>query len=101
MNFNENSIYASVVDPSEIQIISILVDKESFEERFEISTAGKYVLKIENQGEVEAQIIGLIGHMPKVESFSIGITGFYLLIVGILGLGLVALYAVKNRKKAD
>ena len=101
MNFNENSIYASIIDPSEIEIISVDVDKESFEENFEISTAGKYVLKIENQGDVEAQVIGLIGPMPNAASFSIGITGFYLLIVGIIGLGLVAIYAVKNRKKEN
>lgn len=98
MNFNEDSIYASIVDPLGVEIISVLVDKESFEERFEINTAGKYILKIKNQGEVNAQIAGLIGHMPQTGIFSIGITGFYLLIVGIIGVVLVGMYAIKNRK---
>ena len=101
MNFNENSIYASILDPSGNLIIEKLVDKDSIEERFVIKSQGKYVLRIENNGNEATLITGVIGHVPDSSIFSIGITGFYVLIVGMIGMVLVTVYSIKNRQESS
>ena len=95
----DESITAKVFDPFGSQIVSKPIDRESFEDRFEISSSGTYRLVIENSGQEEIQIIGVIGHMPDTSTLSIGITGFYIIIVGLIGLVGIGIYAVRNRRK--
>lgn len=99
MNFKENSISAKIFDPFDSQIVSKPVETESFEDRFKISTKGTYLLVIENFGAEKTVIVGVIGHMPDKGKLSIGITGLYLLIVGLIGMVGVGIYAIKKRRK--
>jgi len=99
MNFKENSISAKIFDPFGTQIISKSIESDSFEDRFEISSKGKYQLVIENFGEGETTIVGVLGHMPDKSKLSLGISGFYLLIVGLTGMAGVGIYAFKKRQK--
>ena len=98
-NFEEGKISVSVLDPQGTQILSNTVEKESTEERFEIISKGSYNLIIENAGSLETQIVAGIGHMPNAVSISVGITGFYILIVGLIGIVGVGFYSIRNRKK--
>lgn len=98
MQFKEGMISASVVDEFGSQIISKVIESESFQEQFEISSSGTYTLIIENSGE-HSDVVGAIGHIPDSVKVSIGITGSYLLIVGLIGMGVVGIYAVKNRRR--
>lgn len=98
-DFKENSISISVYDPIGSQIISGIAEKESSEERFEIISAGVYKLEIKNIGTEEAYIVAGLGYMPEAGTLSVGITGFYLVIVGLIGIVGVGFYAVKNRRK--
>ena len=99
MNFKENSISVKISDPFGTQIISKSIESDSFEDRFEISFKGKYQLVIENFGSEETTIVGVLGHMPDKGKLSIGIAGFYLLIVGLTGMVGVGIYAFKKRQK--
>ena len=99
MNFKEDSISAKIFDPFGTQIISKSIESDSFEDRFEISSKGKYQLVIENFGSEETIIVGVLGHMPDKSKLSIGISGFYLLIVGMIGMVGVGIYAFKKRQK--
>lgn len=99
MNFKEDSISAKIFDPFGTQIISKSIESDSFEDRFEITSKGKYQLLIENFGSEETTIVGVLGHMPDKNKLSIGITGFYLLIVGLAGMAVVGIYAFKKRQK--
>ena len=98
-DFKENSIYVSVYDPFGTEIISKIAEKESTEERFDIISSGAYKLEIENSGQEQAQIVAGLGYMPDSGTLSVGITGFYLVIVGLIGIVGVGFYAIKNRKK--
>ena len=98
MNFKEDMVSAKVYDPLDTQLVSETIPKDSFEGRFDITSKGNYKLIIENSGE-EAYIIGVIGHVPEAGQFSIGLSGFYILIMGLIGIVGVGIYAVKNRKK--
>lgn len=98
-NFEVGKISISVLDPIGTQILSNEIEKESTEERFEIISKGSYNLIIENSGSLESQIVVGIGHMPDAGTLSVGITGFYILIVGLIGIVGVGIYSIRNRKK--
>ena len=95
----ESSLNAKISDPLGFEILSLPVEKESFEEQFEISSKGTYQLIVENTGFEDLQVVGAFGHMPDTMTISVGITGFYLLIVGIIGIIGVGIYAIRMRKK--
>jgi hypothetical protein len=75
------------------------IDSESFEERFEILSKGTYQLEIENSGLEDIKIVGVIGHMPDNTTISVGVTGFYLLIIGLIGIVGVGIYTIRNRHR--
>lgn len=100
-NYEEGSILVSVYDPFGSKIISSIAESESTEERFEIISSGIYKLEIENSGLEESQIIAGLGYMPNASTLSVGITGFFLLIVGLIGIVGIGIYLVRNRKKRN
>ena len=98
--FEEKNVFAQIVDPSGIQIVSSTIENNSVEERFEITATGNYKLIIENNNQNNVQGIGVIGHMPNTNVLSLGYTGFYLIIVGMVGIVGMGIYTIKNRKKS-
>ena len=98
-NFEENAISVSVFDPLGSQIISKIAEKESTEERFEITSGGKYILEIKNSGLEESKVFVGLGYMPDAVTLSIGIIGFYLLIIGLIGIVGIGIYSIRNRQK--
>lgn len=97
--YEEDSISISVYDPFDSKILSSVAEKESNEERFEIKSSGTYKLEIENLGEEDTKIIAGLGYMPDASTLSVGITGFFLLVVGLIGIVGIGIYAIKNRPK--
>ena len=100
-NYEEDSILISVYDSFGSEIISTIAESESTEERFEIISSGIYKLEIENSGLEESQIIAGLGYMPNASTLSVGITGFFLVIVGLIGIVGIGVYLVKSRKKRN
>lgn len=103
LNFKENSIHVKIIDPFGGQIVAKTVESESFEDSFEISSSGIHTMIIENGGNEETMIVGMIGNHPDENKLSfsrnVTFTGIYLLIVGMIGLVGVGIYAVINRRK--
>lgn len=95
----ENVLTAKISDPLGFEILSLPIDRESLEEKFEISSKGTYQLVVENSGLEDLQVVVAIGHMPDKSTISVGITGFYLLIVGLIGIVGVGIYAIRNRNR--
>lgn len=98
-NFEKDAISVTVIDPLGNQVISKTVDKESTEERFKIASSGTYKLVIENSGLKETQIVAGVGHMPDNSAISVGIMGFYILIIGLIGMVAIGIYAIRNKRK--
>ncbi len=98
-NFEEGTISVSVFDPLGSQIISKIAEKESIEERFEITSGGKYILEIKNSGLEESKVFVGLGYMPDAVTLSIGIIAFILLIVGLIGIVGIGIYSIRNRQK--
>ena len=103
LNFKENSIHVKIIDPFGSQVVTKTVESESFEGSFEISVSGSYTMIIENGGNEETMIVGMMGNHPDENELSfsrnVTFTGIYLLIVGMIGLVGVGIYAVINRRK--
>lgn len=98
-NFEENTIRVKISDPFGSELVSKTVPNESFEDRFEVSTNGEYRIIVENAGEHDATIFLAVGNLPNSSKLSVGITGFYILIVGMIGIAGLVILAIKNRKK--
>jgi hypothetical protein len=97
--FEENAISVSVFDPLGAKILSKTVDKESTEERFKISSSGSYKIVIENSGLEETKIVAGVGYMPDSNTLSVGIVGFDILVVGLIGIVVIGVYTIRNRRK--
>jgi len=99
LNFKEGVFSAIIYDPLGIEIESQSINKEVFEGKFDIISSGTYVLVIKSIDQEESRIYGVIGPEPDAGVKSIGFISLYILVVGLIGMGVVAIYALKNRRK--
>lgn len=95
---NDDNIKAIVIDPNGNTIITKSVTKSPIQELFKVSTSGNYTLQIENQGQREIQILGIIGYYPEGIELA-DISGFIVLMAGLAGLAVGMMYLIKNRVK--
>lgn len=95
----DDTISVSVYDPIGTQILSKTLNQESTEEQFNISSIGSYKIVIENSGLEDTQVVAGIGYMPNSYILSVGITGFYILAVGLIGMVGIVIYTIRNRRK--
>jgi len=98
-NFEENAISVSVFDPLGSQIISKIAEKESTEERFEITSHGNYKLEIHNSGLEESKVVVGFGYVPDAVTLLIRDIGTSFLIVGLIGIVGIGIYSIRSRKK--
>ena len=89
-----------VLDPLEIEIMSLVMNNESIEEEFDITEAGTYKVIIESVTNEETQAFGAIGPLPDAGKKSLGFISVYILVVGMVGLVGGAIYGIKNRKRS-
>ena len=97
--YEENMIHVTVFDPSRSQILSKTIDQETTEERFEINSKGTYRITIENSGLEQIKIVVGIGYMPDSNVLSVGIIGFYIILVGLIGMGGIVVKLIRNKRK--
>ena len=97
---NDDSIKAEVIDPVGAIIISKSVIKSPIQEIFKVTSSGNYTLQIENQGQREIQILGIIGYYPEGIELA-DISGFIILMAGLGGLAVGMIYLIRNRVKSQ
>ena len=97
---NDDNIKAIVMDPSGNTIIMESVTKSSIQEIFKVSSLGNYTLQIENHGQREIQILGIIGYYPGGIELA-DISGFIVLMGGLAGLAVGMMFLIKNRVKSQ
>ncbi|MCV0412089.1 hypothetical protein [Nitrosarchaeum sp.] len=97
---DSKGIKAKILDPFDVEIESQLIDDEDYEGQFKITTPGIYKLVIENTNDKEIKIFGVIGPEPDAGKKSLGFISLYVLIIGLIGMIIVPIYAIKNRKRS-
>jgi len=98
INFESATVTASILDPFNTLIESQSINQEVYEGLFDVTTSGTYKLLIENTGE-QVKIFGVIGPEPDSGKRSLGIISLYILVMGLIGMFIVTVYIVINRKK--
>ena len=100
IDFERATITASILDPFNTLIESQSINEEASEGLFDVATSGTYKLLIENRGE-QVKIFGVIGPEPDAGKRSLGFISLYILVIGLIGMLVVTVYIVINRKKAS
>ena len=94
----EYDISASVIDPSEVKIRDVSINRNSFEDNFEIDDAGTYTLIISTSESEEIPLVGGIGHVPDSTGVTISIAGFIVIVLGMIGVAVIGFLIIKQRK---
>ena len=101
MEFKENMFLVKILDPSGIEIISERIMEETIEQEFKVLDSGKYKLIIQSFEGKESYVAGAIGPLPDAEKkFIISNISTLCIIIGMIGLGVVVIYEIKNKRKS-
>ncbi len=100
MEFKENTISAKILDPSNIEIISHKINEETIEKEFEVFESGTHQLIINSSDDDGIYVTGAIGSLPDADKKLILSTiSLSLLIIGMIGLVVVGISMIRNRKR--
>ena len=94
----EYDISAIVLDPLDVKIRDVSINRNSFEDNFEIDDAGTYTLIISTSESEEIPLVGGIGHVPDSTGVTISIAGFFIIIIGMMGVGIIGFMIIRQRK---
>ena len=94
------NVKADLVDPSGNTIMTSTIAKNTFQENFTISQVGNYTLQIQNPGQNETQVLGIIGYYPQGATI-LDVLSVIVLIAGLSGLAIGMMYMIKRRGKTD
>ena len=95
----EYDITAIVTDSSNTKIRDVSINRNSFEDNFEIDQAGTYTLIISTSESQEIPLVGGIGHVPDSTGVSISIAGFFIIIIGMVGIVVIGFMIVRQKKQ--
>jgi carbonic anhydrase len=95
----EYDISAIVLDPSNVKIRNVSVDRNSFEDNFEIDSSGTYTLIINTPDPEDIGVVGGIGHVPDSTGVTISIIGFFMIVLGMAGVMVIGFMIIRQRKK--
>ena len=94
----EYDITAIIIDSSNSKIRDEAVNRNSFEDNFEIERAGTYTLIISTSEPEEIPLVGGIGHVPDSTGVSISIAGFFIIIIGMAGVVVIGFMIIRQKK---
>ena len=101
MESKENTIYAKILDPSDMEIISQEVNEDTVEMEFDVIKTGTYMLLIQGSSDEEVYVTGAIGPLPDTEKkFIISTVSTLVLVIGMSGLIIIGIYLIMNRKRS-
>ena len=94
----EYDISAIVLDPLDVKIRDVSINRNSFEDNFEIDDAGTYTLIISTSESEEIPLVGGIGHVPDSTGVTISIVGFLVIVLGMIGVAVIGFMIIRQRK---
>ena len=90
-----------MLDPSGIAIISEKINEDTIEQEFEIFDSGNYELIIKSSDDEESYVAGAIGPLPDAnKKFIISSVSSFCIIIGMVGLVVLAIYEIRNKRKS-
>ena len=101
MEGSEVSLSIKILDPQDKEIITNSVVTNSFEDYFDFTKPGIHTLVIDTTNEMPVNVVGGIGHVPDASAYSVSMIGFALLLIGMLGVVIVGIILIRQRKKTN
>lgn len=92
-------VTARVLGPSGEELAFERVEGDSHEGYFDVGGAGAYTLRVDGDGQGGTEVLAVVGALPGTEKIAVGITGFYLIVAGLVGMGAVGVIAVRARSR--
>ena len=101
MEFKENTFSVKILDPSGIEIISEKINEDTVEQEFKVLNYGKYEMIIESSDDKERYVAGAMGPLPDAnKKFIISSISSSCIIIGMVGLVILAIYEIRNKRKS-
>ncbi|KAF6246906.1 hypothetical protein C6990_07365 [Nitrosopumilus sp. b3] len=100
IDFQENTFSVKILDPLDIGIVSHQINDETIEEEFEVLETGIYKLIIQSNSNEESQVFGAIGPLPDSGKKVLGFIPVYVIVAGMIGLAVVGILGIRNRKRS-
>ena len=101
MDFKENTFSVKIIDPSDTEIISKKIDIDTVEQECKVLNSGNYELIIQSSDYKESYVAGAIGPLPDADKkLIIASSSTLCIIIGMGGLGIVAIYEIRNKRKS-
>ena len=97
----EYDITAIVIDSSNNEIRDVSVNRNSFEDNFDIEKSGIYTLIISTSEIEEIGVVGGIGHVPDSTGVTISIAGFFVIILGMVGIVAIGFMMIRRKKQTS
>ena len=94
----ENTFSVQVLDPFGTEIFFESIKEDTIEREFDITSPGTYKLIIQSNNVDETQVFGAIGPVPDAGKKSLGFISLYVLMIGLAGLAISGIFAIKKRK---
>jgi len=98
IDFKDQTISINIIDPQNNIIETKTINEEAYEGVFNLGSSGAYKLVVENNGN-ELTVFGVIGPEPDEGKRSLAFVSLYILVIGLIGMAIVAILIVINRKK--
>ena len=98
VEFRENTFTAQILDPFDTEIFFESIKEDTIEREFRIASAGTYKLVVESSITEEIQAFGAIGPLPDAGKKSLGFVSVYVLMIGMAGLVISGIFAIKKRR---
>ena len=98
VEYQDNTFSVQVLDPFGTEIFFELMRDDTIEREFNITSSGTYKLIIQSNNVDETQVFGAIGPVPDAGKKSLGFISLYVLMIGLAGLAISGIFAIKKRK---
>ncbi len=100
MEFKDNTFSVQVLDPFESEIIFQTINAETIEKEFDVLETGTYKLIIKSTSNEEPIVFAAIGPFPDANKQLLGSISMIILVIGMIGLVVVGIYGIKNRRRS-
>jgi len=100
MEFKDNTFSVQILDPFESEIIFQTINAETIEKEFDVLETGTYKLIIKSTSNEEPIVFAAIGPFPDANKQLLGSISMIILVIGMIGLVVVGIYGIKNRRRS-
>lgn len=100
IDFKDQTIFVSIIDPFNNTIESQTINEESYEGIFDLESSGTYQMRIQNNDREEFGISAAMGPEPDEGKKMLSFVSIYILVFGLIGMAIVAVLTVINRKRS-